>query len=163
VTNYRTLLLSAVQWPCSVRMEFFQLEPDEKAFLAGVRATRKTANEVASALHVYLKRRPLHAATVERSQGLSPFFSHRNARDASAPSRERRGQACCRRARHFEPPLEEAIRAMKSSRRKVEHILLLTLVKRFSTASSPRGFSGTWEKPQTTKRFFDGSPLPRAR
>jgi hypothetical protein len=84
VTNYRSfLLLKRGDNGNPVRLEAFQLAPDEKTFWQAAAQPRKTARELGERFAEYLKRVLVHAAPLKNPRDVA-FFLASYARDARA-------------------------------------------------------------------------------
>jgi hypothetical protein len=125
VTNYRSfLLLKRGGKGDPVRLESFQLAPDEKSFWIVAAQPRKAAGELGERLEEYLKRVLLHAAPLNNPREVA-FFLASYARDARA-----------RMEQAGDPPTLNAVRAaleeslgMKFEAEKGEHFFRSTLVQ----------------------------------
>ncbi len=125
VTNYRSfLLLKRGDNGHPVRLEFFELAPDEKSFWAVAAHPRKAASELGERFAEYLKRVLLHAAPLNNPKDVA-FFLASYARDARArveATKDLPQLAAVRIA------LEEAL-GMKFEAEKGEHFFRSTLVQ----------------------------------
>jgi hypothetical protein len=125
VTNYRSfLLLKRGDNGKPVRLESFQLAPDEKSFWAVARQPRKAADELGERFAEYLKRVLLHAAPLNNPKDVA-FFLASYARDARVRvegAKDLPALAAVRAA------LEEAL-GMKFEAEKGEHFFRSTLVQ----------------------------------
>jgi hypothetical protein len=125
VTNYRSfLLLKRGDTGDPVRLESFQLAPDEKAFWQLAAQPRKAANELAERFAEYLKRVMLAAAPLNNPKDVA-FFLASYARDARARV-EGAGDLPALAA--VRTALEEAL-GMKFEADKGEHFFRSTLVQ----------------------------------
>jgi hypothetical protein len=125
VTNYRSfLLLKRGDNGKPVRLESFQLAPDEKSFWVVAGQPRKAANELGERFAEYLKRVLLHAAPLNNPKDVA-FFLASYARDARVRvegAKDLPALAAVRAA------LEEAL-GMKFEAEKGEHFFRSTLVQ----------------------------------
>ena len=125
VTNYRSfLLLKRGDNGKPVRLESFQLAPDEKSFWVVARQPRKAANELGERFTEYFKRVLLHAAPLNNPKDVA-FFLASYARDARVRvegAKDLPALAAVRTA------LEEAL-GMKFEAEKGEHFFRSTLVQ----------------------------------
>ena len=143
VTNYRSfLLLKRGDNSKPVRLESFQLAPDEKSFWAVAAQPRKAANELGERFVEYLKRVLLHAAPLNNPKDVAFFLASyaRDARSRVEAARDLPQLAAVRTA------LEEAL-GMKFEAEKGEHFFRSTLVQTLFYGVSPRGCSGTSKRP----------------
>jgi hypothetical protein len=125
LTNYRGfLLLKRGDDGKPVRLESFQLAPDEKSFWLAAAQPRKAANELGERLVEYLKRVMLHAAPLNNPKDVA-FFLASYARDARARV-ETAGDLPALAA--VRGALEEAL-GMKFEAEKGEHFFRSTLVQ----------------------------------
>jgi hypothetical protein len=125
VTNYRSfLLLKRGDNGKPVRLESFQLAPDEKAFWHVAAQPRKAANELGERFAEYLKRVLLAAAPLNNPKDVA-FFLASYARDARARV-EGAGDLPALAA--VRGALEEAL-GMKFEAEKGEHFFRSTLVQ----------------------------------
>ena len=125
VTNYRNfLLLKRGDNGRPVRLEAFQLAPDEKSFWLAASHPRKAANELGERFLEYLKRVMLHAAPLNNPKDVA-FFLASYARDARARV-ETAGDLPALAA--VRGALEEAL-GMKFEAEKGEHFFRSTLVQ----------------------------------
>jgi hypothetical protein len=125
VTNYRSfLLLKRGDNGSPVRLESFQLAPDEKSFWAFAAQPHKAANELGERFAEYLKRVLLHAAPLNNPKDVA-FFLASYARDARSRVEAAKGlpQLAAVRA-----ALEESL-GMKFEAEKGEHFFRSTLVQ----------------------------------
>jgi len=125
VTNYRSfLLLKRGDNGKPVRLESFQLAPNEKSFWVVAAQPRKAANELGERFVEYLKRVLLHAAPLNNPKDVA-FFLASYARDARVRvegAKDLPALAAVRTA------LEEAL-GMKFEAEKGEHFFRSTLVQ----------------------------------
>ena len=125
VTNYRSfLLLKRGDNGKPVRLESFQLAPNEKSFWVVAGQPRKAANELGERFIEYLKRVMLHAAPLNNPKDVA-FFLASYARDARVrveAAKDLPQLAAVRTA------LEEAL-GMKFTADKGEHFFRSTLVQ----------------------------------
>ena len=125
MTNYRSfLLVKRGDNGKLVRLESFQLAPDEKSFWAVAAQPRKAASELGERCAEYLKRVLLHAAPLNNPKDVA-FFLASYARDARVRvegAKDLPALAAVRAA------LEEAI-GMKFEAEKGEHFFRSTLVQ----------------------------------
>jgi hypothetical protein len=125
VTNYRSfLLLKRGDNGKPVRLESFQLAPNEKSFWVVAGQPRKAANELGERFIEYLKRVMLHAAPLNNPKDVA-FFLASYARDARVrveAAKDLPQLAAVRGA------LEEAL-GMKFEAEKGEHFFRSTLVQ----------------------------------
>ncbi len=125
VTNYRSfLLLQRGDHGSPVRLESFQLAPDEKSFWLVAAQPRKAAAELGERFAEYLKRVLLHAAPLNNPKDVA-FFLASYARDARARV-ENAGDLPALNA--VRSALEEAL-GMKFEAEKGEHFFRSTLVQ----------------------------------
>jgi len=125
VTNYRSfLLLKRGDHGSPVRLESFQLAPDEKTFWAVAAQPRKTASELGERLSEYLKRVMLHAAPLNNPKDVA-FFLASYARDARVRVEDAANLPALAAVR---TALEEAL-GMKFEAEKGEHFFRSTLVQ----------------------------------
>ena len=125
VTNYRSfLLLKRGDNGHPVRLESFQLAPDDKSFWIVAAQPRKAADELGERFVEYLKRVLLHAAPLNNPKDVA-FFLASYARDARVrveSAKDLPALAAVRTA------LEEAL-GMKFEAEKGEHFFRSTLVQ----------------------------------
>jgi hypothetical protein len=125
LANYRSfLLLKRGDNGKPIRLESFQLAPDEKSFWLATVHPRKAANELGERFLEYLKRVMLHAAPLNNPKDVA-FFLASYARDARArveATKDLPQLAAVRTA------LEEAL-GMKFTAGKGEHFFRSTLVQ----------------------------------
>jgi len=125
VTNYRSfLLLKRGDNGKPIRLESFQLAPDEKSFWVVAAQPRKAATELGERFAEYLKRALLHAAPLNNPKDVA-FFLASYARDARVRvegAKDLPALAAVRTA------LEEAL-GMKFEAEKGEHFFRSTLVQ----------------------------------
>ena len=125
VTNYRSfLLLKRGDNGKPIRLESFQLAPNEKSFWVVAAQPRKAANELSERFAEYLKRVLLHAAPLNNPKDVA-FFLASYARDARVRvegAKDLPALAAVRTA------LEEAL-GMKFEAEKGEHFFRSTLVQ----------------------------------
>ena len=125
VTNYRSfLLLKRGDNGKPIRLESFQLAPNEKSFWVVAAQPRKAANELGERFVEYLKRVLLHAAPLNNPKDVA-FFLASYARDARVRvegAKDLPALAAVRTA------LEEAL-GMKFEAEKGEHFFRSTLVQ----------------------------------
>ena len=125
VTNYRSfLLLQRGDHGNPVRLESFQLAPDEKSFWIVAAQPRKAAAELGERFVEYLKRVMLHNAPLNNPKDVA-FFLASYARDARARV-ENAGDLPALNA--VRTALEEAL-GMKFEAEKGEHFFRSTLVQ----------------------------------
>src|SRR5487761_2219942 len=125
VTNYRSfLLLHRGDHGDPVRLESFQLAPDEKSFWIVAAQPRKAAAELGERFVEYLKRVMLHNAPLNNPKDVA-FFLASYARDARARV-ENAGDLPALNA--VRTALEEAL-GMKFEAEKGEHFFRSTLVQ----------------------------------
>ena len=125
VTNYRSfLLLKRGDNGNPVRLESFQLAPDEKSFWLAAAHPRKTADALGERFAEYLKRVMLHNAPLNNPKDVA-FFLASYARDARARV-ETAGDLPALAA--VRGALEEAL-GMKFEAEKGEHFFRSTLVQ----------------------------------
>jgi hypothetical protein len=125
VTNYRSfLLLKRGDNGDPLRLESFQLAPDERSFWVTAAQPRKAANEFGERFTEYLKRVLLHAAPLNNPKDVA-FFLASYARDARARV-ESAGDLPALAA--VRTALEEAL-GMKFEAEKGEHFFRSTLVQ----------------------------------
>ena len=125
VTNYRSfLLLKRGGKGDPVRLESFQLAPDEKSFWIVAAQPRKAAGELGERFEEYLKRVLLHAAPLNNPREVA-FFLASYARDARARM-EQAGDLPALNA--VRAALEESL-GMKFEAEKGEHFFRSTLVQ----------------------------------
>src|SRR5665213_3951875 len=125
VTNYRNfLLLKRGDNGRPVRLEAFQLAPDEKSFWLAASHPRKAANELGERFLEYLKRVMLHAAPLNNPKDVA-FFLASYARDARARVEDTKDLPQLAAVR---TALEEAL-GMKFTAGKGEHFFRSTLVQ----------------------------------
>ncbi len=125
VTNYRSfLLLKRGDNGDPIRLESFQLAPDEKSFWAVAVQPRKTAHELGERFAEYLKRVMLHAAPLNNPKDVAFFLASyaRDARSRVEAAKDLPQLAAIRTA------LEEAL-GMKFEAEKGEHFFRSTLVQ----------------------------------
>jgi hypothetical protein len=149
VTNYRSfLLLKRGDNGNPIRLESFQLAPDEKTFWQVAAQPRKTAGELDERFVEYLKRVMLHAAPLNNPRDVAFFLASyaRDARSRVEAARDLPQLAAVRAA------LEEAL-GMKFEAGKGEHFFRSTLVQTLFY-----GVFSAWvlwhkEKPKRTDAF----------
>lgn len=125
VTNYRSfLLLKRGDNGHPIRLESFQLAPDEKTFWEAAEQPRQAAKELGERFAEYLKRVMLHAAPLNNPRDVA-FFLASYARDARARV-EGAGDLPALAA--IRTALEEAL-GMKFEAEKGEHFFRSTLVQ----------------------------------
>src|SRR5579859_177932 len=125
VTNYRSfLLLKRGENGDPVRLESFQLAPDEKAFWQLAAQPRKAAHELGERFSEYLKRVMLAAAPLNNPKDVA-FFLASYARDARARVK---GAGDLPALAAVRTALEEAL-GMKFEADKGEHFFRSTLVQ----------------------------------
>ncbi len=125
VTNYRSfLLLKRGDNGSPVRLESFQLAPNEKTFWLTASHPRKAANELSERFVEYLKRVLLHAAPLNNPKDVAFFLASyaRDARSRVEATKDLPQLAAVRTA------LEEAL-GMKFEAEKGEHFFRSTLVQ----------------------------------
>ena len=125
VTNYRSfLLLKRGEHGNPVRLESFQLAPDEKSFWVMAAQPRKAAAELGERFTEYLKRVLLHAAPLNNPKDVAFFLASyaRDARSRVEAAKDLPQLAAVRTA------LEEAL-GMKFEAEKGEHFFRSTLVQ----------------------------------
>jgi hypothetical protein len=125
VTNYRSfLLLKRGENGSPVRLESFQLAPDERSFWVAAAQPRKTAYELGERFAEYLKRVLLHAAPLNNPKDVAFFLASyaRDARSRVEAAKDLPQLAAVRAA------LEEAL-GMKFEAEKGEHFFRSTLVQ----------------------------------
>ena len=125
LTNYRSfLLLKRGDNGKPVRLESFQLAPDEKSFWPAAAHPRKAAAELGGRFLEYLKRVMLHAAPLNNPKDVAFFLASyaRDARSRVEAARDLPQLAAVRTA------LEEAL-GMKFEAEKGEHFFRSTLVQ----------------------------------
>jgi hypothetical protein len=124
-TNYRSfLLLKRGDNGDPVRLESFQLAPDEKSFWVAAAQPRKIANVLGERFAEYLKRVMLHAAPLNNPKDVAFFLASyaRDARSRVEATKDLPQLAAVRTA------LEEAL-GMKFEAEKGEHFFRSTLVQ----------------------------------
>ncbi len=125
LTNYRSfLLLRRGNNGIPIRLESFQLAPDEKSFWLATAHPRKAADELGERFLEYLKRVMLHAAPLNNPKDVA-FFLASYARDARSRV-ETAGDLPALNA--VRGALEEAL-GMKFTAGKGEHFFRSTLVQ----------------------------------
>jgi hypothetical protein len=125
VTNYRSfLLLKRGDNGDPIRLESFQLAPDEKSFWDAAAQSRKAAQELGERFVEYLKRVLLHAAPLNNPKDVA-FFLASYARDARARVENAGDLPALAAVRNA---LEEAL-GMKFEAEKGEHFFRSTLVQ----------------------------------
>jgi hypothetical protein len=125
VTNYRSfLLLKRGDNGKPIRLESFQLAPDEKSFWVVAAQPRKAANELGERFAEYLKRVLLHAAPLNNPKDVA-FFLASYARTARVSVEAKAGLPALAAVRGA---LEEAL-GMKFEAEKGEHFFRSTLVQ----------------------------------
>jgi Type ISP C-terminal specificity domain/N-6 DNA Methylase len=125
VTNYRSfLLLKRGDNGKPVRLESFQLAPDEKSFWLAAAHPRNAANELGERFLEYLKRVMLHNAPLNNPKDVAFFLASyaRDARSRVEAAKDLPQLAAVRSA------LEEAL-GMKFEAEKGEHFFRSTLVQ----------------------------------
>jgi hypothetical protein len=125
VTNYRSfLLLKRGDNGNPIRLESFQLAPDEKSFWVVAAQPRKAANELGERFAEYLKRLMLHNAPLNNPKDVAFFLASyaRDARSRVEAAKDLPQLAAVRTA------LEEAL-GMKFEAEKGEHFFRSTLVQ----------------------------------
>jgi hypothetical protein len=149
VTNYRSfLLLKRGDNGDPVRLESFELAPDEKSFWAVAAQPRKAANELGGRFAEYLKRVLLHAAPLNNPKDAA-FFLASYARDARwrvEAAKDLPQLAAVRAA------LEEAL-GMKFEAEKGEHFFRSTLVQTLFYGVFSAWVLWQKEKPQRKDAF----------
>jgi len=125
LTNYRSfLLLKRGDNGKPIRLESFQLAPDEKSFWLATVHPRKAATELGERFLEYLKRVMLHAAPLNNPKDVAFFLASyaRDARSRVEAAKDLPQLAAVRTA------LEEAL-GMKFEAEKGEHFFRSTLVQ----------------------------------
>jgi len=149
VTNYRSfLLLKRGDNGDPLRLESFQLAPDERSFWVAAAQPRKTAGEIGERFIEYLKRVLLHAAPLNNPKDVA-FFLASYARDARARV-ESAGDLPALGA--IRTALEEAL-GMKFEAEKGEHFFRSTLVQTLFYGVFSAWVLWNKEKPQRKDAF----------
>jgi hypothetical protein len=125
LTNYRSfLLLKRGDNGKPIRLEYFELAPDEKSFWLAAAHPRKTADTLGERLTEYLKRVMLHNAPLNNPKDVA-FFLASYARDARVRVEGAKGLPALASVR---TALEDAL-GMKFTADKGEHFFRSTLVQ----------------------------------